>query len=407
MITNLTKIYFKIVAATILLGICIILGALIANFFGQLWIPGLMFLGCISLKFILTYSPPAVIFSGVAACYTLIPFVGDMSVGRTAQDLHDKIKNLLENVLTAMALIMLFLFTIHIDSFSFSRKLSIAFLFGMGFAILTWYSTKVKSKTIVWKAVFLAGILTIVKASALLWPSPIHDTLGIYPGVVVDRSKINRDVFHTAQTDADILTAREQIGVAEFVDLLKKYNAKNPHIQLTSEELIAQRSALLKDGVITESQSLIIKREAARRESTPTKKVINKTSEVGRAIKKVFASEPEPRLVKSVQYKPREWGPSGMTIAIPDPSKPYTVECKGSYNQLFYSGSTIEIPCWGFNNNNMARHEVILMPYENRKICGKFFPDEFDDHVVVKVNMPQTHEAYKDITGFLTVNIYQ
>lgn len=414
MLTNLTKIYFKVVAATVSVGTCIVFAALITNFFGQLWIPGLLFLGCIALRFILVYSPPALIFSGVAACYTLIPFVGDMSIGKTAQDLHEKIKNLLENMLTAMALVMLFLFTFHIDSFSFSRKLSIAFLFGMGFAILGWYSTKVNGKTIVWKAVFLAGILTIAKASALLWPSPIHDTLGIYPGVVIDRSKIDRNIFRVAQTDADILTAREKKDVDDFVKLLNKFNASNPHDQLTSEELIAQRSSLLKKGAITEAQSLIIIKELERRNNTPTKKIINKTSEASKMLQKRLAGDPTPQICGSIVYNPGDHV-GGVLLEPPAGCKtPFTVEITGSYSQSFSDGRYQIDAKTGLPVQSIPQYELAIMPVKDRSLFGIALINNvpvdskirYYGAVNLNINTPLKKNGYSAITGSLRVDFY-
>lgn len=390
---DLTKIYFKIVFWTTCFAIVLLSTALFANFNGQLWFPGILFLVSITLHFVIAYSPPAMVFSGVAATYTLIPFVGDLSVSETATDLHNKIKTALDNLSTVLALIFLFLFVVYIDSYTFARQMTIALMFAMGFAILTWWVTKVTTKPIIWKVVFLTGILTLVKATALLYPMPIHDTFGIYPGVVVSKHEIAANVHKTAQRDALVVNRKNIKAIKDFNELLQKFPDK------TSDEII---TFVLTNYAKDSDEYKIADVEKQRRNGTATKKVYKKAAQVATSVKNYFADPPEPQVFKTVLYNPYEHGVQGMKISVPG-NEPYTVRCSGSYRQTFHNGHQEYISCNGIFSRNMPDAGIRLMPIQDARQYGKVLIDAKIGHTSVNINVPQVDGIYQAISGYVSL----
>lgn len=325
---DLTKLYFRIVFATIFTTLIIIGIAMLANFHGALWIPGIFFLISVGTQVILSYSPPALIFSGLVSLYTLIPLVGDMSVGKTAENLHSQIKQMLNVIFTTLALVFLFLFVVYIDS-DYTTRFSIVFCFFTGFAILAWHSYKTKSNTqIIGKFVFLAGLLVIAKATALLFPLPIHDILGIYPGVSVDQKPVMLKTKNIAQRDADVLNKRGIRTLTEFEEIANRFPDK------TSDEIIEKRNELFENN---SHELQVVTEEMNRRKSTTTKKVLQKTAEFGSAVTSAFASKPELEWIRvgEIKYTPNQPDWYTQKVSVPAGNGKCRVKCVWGYNQYF------------------------------------------------------------------------
>ncbi len=320
---KITELYFSTVLGTMIIVAIFISLELIANFQGWLWIPGLGFLAILLLQQIIKNSPPTILFSGVISLYTLIPFVGDLSVGKTFSELHTKVKKMIDDVCTAMALISLFLFVVYIDS-DHSTQIVIAFCFLMGFAVLSWWSIKTKSESkLIWKFVLIAGLLTVGKATALLYPMPIHDLLGIYPGIVVDKSAIRAATKTIAQQDAGIENKRNTATITAFEAIVKKLPMKK------STEIIRDRNTLLQMQIITPAELNTIESEMRRRENRSPKTILRKTVRGTQNIydevrdtftKTVFDEEVFPQF-------------GGAPLVIVKPGYAYTVTFSGKHKQ--------------------------------------------------------------------------
>lgn len=138
------------------------------------------------------------------------------------------------------------------------------------------------------------------------------------------------------------------------------------------------------------------------------KRVFDGPDSFGDIVKKWFAGEPEPQLIKSVQYNPRKHGVGGMKISIPGGYSKY--ECNGSYSQLWLSPKKHRenIGCKGMHNKNMSTAKVVNMPIEKPKIYGRVLVDiKSTATTTININIPQTPEEYSDIYGELTIDFYK
>jgi len=398
---QVTALYFRVVLGTMFIFAILLSLELMANFQGLLWIPGVCFIAILLFQQIVKNSPPILIFSGTMSLYTVIPFVGDLSIGKTFTDLHEKVKKMIDDVCTMLALASLFLFVIYIDS-DYSTQIEIAFYFFMGFTILAWWSAKTESQSkLIWKPVLVAGVLVALKGTALLYPMEIHETLGIYPGITVDKSAIKTSTKVIVQQDATIKNSRSIATISEFEKITTRLKLK------TSAEIIRDRQTLLDMHIITNSEFRTIEAEVKRRSDSPMQKIIRKTTKATGFIKNIIADKPKPLWlsVGEMSYSPDYPGWTTKTLRIPGGYSKCRIICQQGYDQYYHDLSdTGYIGCTGRSRTDVTpkyrRFTKAAQLIQVNGIVSATNSSEFDCDDVVRASfMPNMQNVSENFIG--------
>jgi len=113
-----------------------------------------------------------------------------------------------------------------------------------------------------------------------------------------------------------------------------------------------------------------------------------------------------PKLIREVNYNPRECGIGGMTISIPQGYSRY--ECSGKYHQIWERGGSGRwVGCTGIYSDRMPNQLIRQMPVEDPRLYGKVLVNTNDTTVSINLNIPQRYEEYSDIDGNLTLKFYK
>ena len=130
--------------------------------------------------------------------------------------------------------------------------------------------------------------------------------------------------------------------------------------------------------------------------------------EAANGIKDFFTSKPDSQLFRTVKYNPRKSGKVFLVEKLGN--EPYDIKCSGAYIQRFLVNSQIKevsIGCDGIKNHNMPQSSIIQMPIEDPNQYGSIIINKQNGYATFNINIPQTEEEYKDITGELILEFYR